>query len=413
MAWVFLFLPVWLAASSIANGAPGELEGRERPLGVLRRENSSGSLSQEAASNLSSTPGHNNGPWLMWASSGDATGMHHSPSEYTGHHVEMTKYALNHSSPVALNISQSASRASHDPELPESIKINAGSTPAPTPSVKDLSNTVAELQKEVQAMSKQRATAASERGLLSRRPGALSGVDARGLLTQTPAPDEGQQTTKECLTVQCLTGASPTPAPTPGPPPTPLPPTVDNTYLGNGQAGKTTGEMNTNGIWHWGKIVYSEAGNGGWKWIQTPDGDWNLVWVTTNTNNHWRWLMPNRYHWSGHHRRRGTWMHITGPDWRENNHNLHSHMFGHQDQRGGGGGGSDGNWDKGMVSNLVPNSGKVHHSREGIVENRRTKGPRAMPTEAPGAHTNFVSAASVTQNNETLLSPTTSPGTEA
>lgn len=183
------------------------------------------------------------------------------------------------------------------------------------------------------------------------------------------------------ITAECLTGSAMKTTITKST--TEKPPSKQQTYAGGGQTGTTSGEMNDDGKWHWGKTVYAEAGNGGWTWVQTPDGDWTLTWVTTNTGNHWLWWMPNRYHWSGSHRRRGTWMHISGPDWRDDMHSLTAHMFTRDDDRGRGpqGGGhhdKDGKWTEGMESD-----GPMPIKHPEVVTNQRVKNVRAMPTAPP------------------------------
>jgi len=262
-----------------------------------------------------------------------------------------------------------------------------------------------------------------------RRPGGLDVQEIEGSTHEPNCELSGtDRDTEECERLldscphidmtSCLIGGNgATPAPTPA---KALEPTIDGAYVGGGVTGETTDEMNTNGIWHWGKTVYAEAGNGGWTWLQSPDGDWNLVWVTINTSNRWLWQMPNRFQWSGHHRRRSTWMHMSGADWRRGE-NVHAHLIAAEENEARGGHHDenahvsyDPDWYDGMTKSVpkpVPAPaasiaenkyvGRSALSQSG--SNSRNQSPRAMPTATltathSGAPTSSPADASIEQH---------------
>merc|ERR1711924_474822 len=98
-----------------------------------------------------------------------------------------------------------------------------------------------------------------------------------------------------------------------------------------------------------GDIPLGASKHGFWQWEQNPDGEWTLIWIEQQTHYHWKWQRPNAYRWSGPHRRRGTWMDVSGKDFQDGTHQLHQHMLSDEDMKKFMKNEPDESWNKGMV----------------------------------------------------------------
>eukprot|EP00746_Dinoflagellata_sp_MGD_P165335 gnl/MRDRNA2_/MRDRNA2_94546_c0_seq1.p1 gnl/MRDRNA2_/MRDRNA2_94546_c0~~gnl/MRDRNA2_/MRDRNA2_94546_c0_seq1.p1 ORF type:complete len:524 (+),score=104.06 gnl/MRDRNA2_/MRDRNA2_94546_c0_seq1:85-1656(+) len=438
MAWVFLLLFVRLNVGIETDALPGGHEGGPAAemaaswttlldtnspgqVDLLRRESSSGSLSETASQGalMKSAPNpEHKAPW-MWAETGDDNGLHHSPDELKPFvkKVQTQKAEANPAASTAAVNPNLEARANQP--LPSAGSMNPGVVPnhvlkagivqpsvqhpAVAPQIQSqppsftghqhAAGTPKDIPQNVPDKIPSQASDKTNRLLESKVPAGLAGSHLdplQQIFHERDANNSRSEVQELCpdgkITVACLTGASTVITTTLAP--TPRPPMKTNNYQGNGQTGKTSGEMNTHGFWNWGWTVYADGGNGGWQWVETPDGDWNLVWVTTTTNNHWVWLMPNRYHWSGMHRRRGTWMHIKGTDWRDSSHSLANHMFPREDDSSSGNfrqktqAVQDDNWSQGMTNPLAERNIMAMKKRQSHVENDPSvDAPWDMPTE--------------------------------
>merc|ERR1712146_238655 len=95
-----------------------------------------------------------------------------------------------------------------------------------------------------------------------------------------------------------------------------------------GMAGSTEGEEHTEeGVFVVPKADLEPDKGEYWEVVPIPGGGTKLVYGGNSPAYEWRWEKPGALRWSGKHRRRGTWTHIDGKDWKMGNYELDKDAF--------------------------------------------------------------------------------------